>query len=449
MARGNLSEEARLRIQVTKLRKGIQVRDEKIATLETRIVILEQQLRDLGYQFEQMKAIVFGKKSQAKKILDDDDEKKPPYTRTKESYTRTIPLDSEVTKTVHHKLPEGNFRKTRLKTFYVEDIPLDIHKTVEKHIVTQGYDGRSWLGNISLPCATVTLGENVRMIITTLVTEQRLSYSQVKDLLSLVFHIHVSEGEIATILTKEAKVLTSTYTTLLTKVQDAPYHHLDETGWKVKGSTGYAWSMTDNQGTSVYVLGVSRGKSIAEKLRADSQAVLISDDYGVYKNLSTHHQLCFAHLIRHFRDLAQSSEFKDHVHQSLVDTYKEVKKIYHEIKDSLTGENPTLQREYFTKKFTTLAFIHSTDPPPLKRVKTTLAKNIHKYLTCLSFPSIPLTNNRAEQSLRHLVIKRRISFGSTSHKGAHALSILFTVVRELLRTHPDSYFQVYRELRRV
>lgn len=70
-------------------------------------------------------------------------------------------------------------------------------------------------------------------------------------------------------------------------------------------------------------------------------------------------------------------------------------------------------------------------------------------MSFLSFPFLPLTNNIAEQSLRHLVIKRRISFGSASYQGAYTLSILFTVVRELLRRNPDTYFQAYRELRRV
>jgi hypothetical protein len=449
MAREKLSEESRLRIQVTRLKKGIKSRDEKIALLEARIVTLEKELIDIRYQFEQMKEIVFGKKWKAKKILDEDEKKKPPFPRTKESYTRAIPSDDEITTTVHHKLPEGNFTQTRIKTFYVEDIPLDIHKIVEKHLVVQGYRDRTWIGEIKLPCTTVALGENVRMFITTLVTEQRLSYSQVTNLLALVFHIQISEGEIAVILSKEAKLLTTTYDALLTQVQNAPYHHIDETGWKVKGDTGHAWSMTDNLGSSVYMLGVSRGKGIAEKLRGNSQAVLISDDYGVYKNLTKHHQLCFAHLIRHFRDLVQSSEFKDGAHQLLVKNYTEVKEIYHEIKDSLTQENRESKRDYFTKKFTTISSIDSKDPPPLKRIKTTLAKNIQKYLTCLSFPSLPLTNNPAEQSLRHLVIKRRISFGSTSYKGAQVLSVLFTVVRELLRRSPDTYFQAYRELRRV
>jgi hypothetical protein len=394
-----------------------------------------------------MKEIVFGKKWKAKKILDEDNEKKPPRPRTKESYVRSVPHDDEVTTTVYHSLPEGDYKKIRTKIFYVEDIPLDIHKTVEKHIVIQGYKDRMWVGEVALPYAKVTLGENIRMLVTTLVTEQRLSYSQAQELLALLFHIQVSEGEIAVILSKEARLLTTMYDTLLTQVQDAPYHHMDETGWKINGDTGHAWSITSDSGCSVYLLGVSRGKSVAEKLRGSSQAVLISDDYGAYKNLSTHHQLCFAHLIRHFRDLAESGEFKDSLHQLLVNNYTEVKKIYHDIKDSLSQENPEQHRDYFTKKLITLASLHSTDPPPLKRIKTTLAKNIQKYITCLSFPSLPLTNNRAEQSLRHLVIKRRISFGSRSHKGASTLSILFTVVRELLRRSPDTYFQAYREVR--
>lgn len=95
----------------------------------------------------------------------------------------------------------------------------------------------------------------------------------------------------------------------------------------------------------------------------------------------------------HFRDPAESSEFKEYIHQLLVKNYTEVKKIYHEIKDSLLQENQELRRDCFTKKFLVLSSIHTTDPPPLKRIKITLTKNIQKYLTCLSFPFLSFSSS--------------------------------------------------------
>ena len=62
----------------------------------------------------------------------------------------------------------------------------------------------------------------------------------------------------------------------------------------------------------------------------------------------------------------------------------------------------------FTQRLITLSTLRSHDSKKMIRIKTTLRKNIAKYLTCLYDKTIPLTNNQAERSLRHLVLKRKI-----------------------------------------
>lgn len=46
----------------------------------------------------------------------------------------------------------------------------------------------------------------------------------------------------------------------------------------------------------------------------------------------------------------------------------------------------------------------------------------------LSDPSRPLTNNLAERMLRHWVIHRRITYGTRTHAGTRAFSIIASVV---------------------
>lgn len=445
MSGDRLTNEHRLLQSITRLRKGILKRDTRITYLEGQVLDLTQKLTDLGFQFEQMKAIVFGKKRNLKKLLEEEEDEPPTVGRTKESYKRPVP--DTITNTIDHKLPQGIFKKTRTKVFYVEDIPLDIKKTVTKYTVVQGFDGISWVGTIPVPTSRVTLGDNIRMLIATLSVEQRLSYSHIQQLLELLYQIHVSQGEITNILTKESSHLALTAETLLQSIQEEKYHHMDETSWKVNGEASYAWSITGEHGSTYYDLGLSRGKGNAVRLRGISSGVLISDDYAVYKNLTDTHQLCFAHLIRKFRDIASHPDFTGALHDNLVLQYSSIKLFFKDLKVVLIKENPLEEKGTFKERLVTLAKLQTTDPPPLVRVKTTLKKNIDKYLICLGFPFIPLTNNRAEQSLRHLVIKRRISFGSATYKGARTLSILMTVLKEILRTNRGNYFEVYRGMR--
>jgi hypothetical protein len=308
MARGQLSVEDRLRQTITRLKQGIKKRDARIVILETQVKELTQKLTDLGYQFEQMKMIVFGRKLRVKKLIDNDDnnDKETPATRSKDSYKRPIPNDQEITQTINYSLPIGVCKKTRTRIFYVEDIPLDLKKVVTKYSIEQGFNGNQWIGEISLPNTRVIIGENIRMLVTTLSIEQKISQNQIINLLKILFQTTISVGEIDTLLQKESVILETTHETILDQIRKAPYHHLDETSWKIKGESGYGWSITDDGGRSAYELGVSRGNGVAEKLRGDSESIIISDDYVAYRYLAHYHQLCWAHLIRHFRDLAQS-----------------------------------------------------------------------------------------------------------------------------------------------
>ncbi|MCP4936960.1 MAG: transposase, partial [bacterium] len=46
----------------------------------------------------------------------------------------------------------------------------------------------------------------------------------------------------------------------------------------------------------------------------------------------------------------------------------------------------------------------------------------------LDYPQLPMTNNAAEQMLRHWVIMRRISQGTRNKKGSKALALIASVI---------------------
>lgn len=440
-----LHKGARKRIVVLeKEKKGLKVR---VTALEVENKELKRELSDIKYQLTELQTIIFKKKSKHRDISPfDDEDEQPPVVRPPESYKRPIPKDSEVTKTIYHPLQRTR-GDTRTKIFYVEDIPLDLKKIVTKYEVEQEYIDGKWVGKIPVPTAPVVLGDNVRMLTSTLITIQRLSYTQVVNVLDTLFRIHVSEGEISNILHYESCSLKIAYQSMKESIQNEEYQHMDETSWNIKGESGFAWSMTGESGNTVYDLGRSRGKGVALELLGESKGILITDDYGAYRMLDKRHQLCFAHLLRKFRDIASHEDFTDAEKIICSKHYEDLKVIYHDLKVALQQSRPLSRRTSFISRFEKLASPSKPDPKPLARIKATLWRNISKYLTCLSYPKIPLTNNEAERSLRHLVIKRRISFGSTSKRGADTLSILFSVLLSAWRKEPASYFSTYARMR--
>ena len=430
------------------LEEQIRLLKEENRTLRLTNESLSKTIEDFKLQIEELRTMVFGKKKKIKEI--DDDDLTPPkekIERTSDSYRRPVPKDSEVTETKNHPL---NFCKCGTKTtkkktviFYEEDIPMPVKKIVRKHVVEKAYceKCKKWQTDIPLPSSKVILGSNVRKYVCYLNILCRLSFTQIQEILKDTYQFNLSQGEIVKILNREAVHLKPFYEQLKIKIRGEPGIHLDETGWKllIDGSNAYSWVMSGTESKeNVFLIGESRGKGNVEKLLEDFQGFVVTDDYGAYRKLKKH-QLCFAHLLRKFRDLAISSELEEKQRIHCKKEYQKLCLIYDDLK-----QNQKIERypEFF-KKLKELSIIKTLDPKKLIRYKTTLRKNISKYLTCLSDTRIPLTNNQAERSLRHLVLKRKISFGSLTKRTAENLAVLMSSLMSLKQRHQANFFGEY------
>ena len=137
--------------------------------------------------------------------------------------------------------------------------------------------------------------------------------------------------------------------------------------------------------------------------------------------------------------MAKSGELDEKTRLHCKAEYQKLCLIY----DDLKNDRRIKRYDDFSLRLKELSKIKQLDPKKLIRMKTTLAKNIPKYLTCLSDSRIPLTNNQAERSLRHLVLKRRISFGSLTKRTADNLAILLSILMSLKQRFQSNFFLEY------
>ena len=424
--------------------------------LKQRVKELEESDRDknqkieaLSFQFEQIKNKLFGKKPIARSILRIREKK----TRDIFSYHRPVP--ESVTGTEPHPVNEcahchGALQKKSISIFFVEDIPLPIQKTVVKHEVEIGYCTvcRRQSSGYPIPSKAVVLGGNVQKYVCILSIANRLSHAQIQDHLEAICNLHISLGEIGNILEKEANNLRPEYQRLKESVINQAGTHYDETGWKVqKEEQGkYAWVATGTENNdTVFSLGRSRGKgNIAD---IGTATLGITDDYGAYKNAFEEHQLCWAHPHRKLRDMAESTEFGERKKKQIRNTYGQFSALYKNIHASLhTALSPYLKRT-LQDTFDCISESHTLDPTPLSKLKEALRRNKRAYFTFLEHPGVPIDNNKAERALRHLVIKRKISFGSRTQRGAETTSILASVILSLKWNDPQHWFQKYLALK--
>lgn len=439
-----------------KAKKRILKQDKEIKSLKERIKELEEKdkekdntIQSLSMQIEEIKTKIFGKK----KNKDGETIKKiQKTTRNTESYKRPIP--TEITKTENHLINtcytcQTELKRKRIIVYYEEDILLEKQKEIIKHNVGQGYCNKcqKWNSSIQLPFAKCIIGVRLRKYICYLSIILRLSYQQIEDNIKDIYQINISQGEIQKILEKEASKLRPEHERLKVRIQKQFAQHYDETSWKVvKGIQGnFAWIMLGTETPeAVFLLGQSRGGGNVDKLNPKTK-IGITDNYAVYMNQFKHHQLCWAHLYRNFRDLKESEMLTEKQKENCLKNYENIGFIYDKLKE--TVKTPFVYEKthnYFYNKLTKLSKPDSSDFKKLKTIKETLAKNKEKYLTCLLFPNkIPLDNNKAERGLRHMVLKRNISHGSKTEKGAEITSILASVLLSIKWMNPNNFFQKY------
>ena len=439
---------ARKRIDV--LEEENKLLKQKIKELEDNDKDKEQRIETLSYQFEQIKNKLFGKKPFLNRITT----KKEKKIRDAFSYRRPIP--TSVTKTEAHPVVKcatchGELKRKSTKVFFEEDIPLPIQKTVIKHEVEVGYctSCKRQSSGISIPSKKSVLGENVKKYVCILSIANRLSHTQIQDHLKDVFDLSVSTGEVGNILQTEADSLRPEYQTLKESVLKQAGVHYDETGWKVQkeelGNGKYAWVATGTENNdTVFSLGRNRGHGNIDDI---GRATLgITDDYSAYKNAFGEHQLCWAHPQRKLRDMAESREFGERKKKQIMKTYRQFSQLYHAIQKKIGDDVSPYLKKKFQLVFNQIGESNSRDPAPLAKLKESLRRNKEKYFTFLEHPGIPIDNNKAERALRHLVIKRKISFGSKTQRGAETTSILASTILSLKWNDPQNWFRQYLAL---
>jgi transposase len=427
-----------------------------------------QTIETLQLQVAELRQIVFGKKKKKKPDDTSDDEGIPSSSprktaqRSKDSYHRPIPEESAITTEESHTIDtcihcNQTLTKKTSFVFYEEDIPVST-KSVIRHSVEKGYCSHChrYSSSIPLPSTSVILGKQTKILVCYLSIILNLSFEKIRNLLSDTYHLAISDGEISCILEKEANTLRSEYERLTEKIRSQTAVHYDETSWRVQQEAQghFGWVMTGATGTdTVFDLGKSRGKGNAEKLKGDGEHIGISDDYGAYRTLFTIHQLCWAHPLRKFRDLKDSPSLSEEKKILCQKMYEEFARLYQSTQTFLTEEHS--QKERGQKRAVVLRQLwrisesKNSDPQKLQTLKTTLRKNRSAYVTCLTYPDIPMDNNKAERSLRHLVLKRKTSLGSKTQRGAETTSILASVMLSLWWRKTGNFFEAYREMRGV
>ena len=244
------------------------------------------------------------------------------------------------------------------------------------------------------------------------------------------------------------------YEDLREKIRASNVVHADETSWRSDGVGHYVW-FAGNENLAFFHIDRHRSADVAKNIFGeDFDGTLVRDRYAAYNGIGVDWQICIAHILTKAKEIsgehallpqterdAATGRFCDRVRDlcsRLCDVGQKLK----------SGEIPWKAAAKIEKRFVTeLSKIckQALHFKPAETLRTYLAGPEQKFLfTFLRRPGVPPTNNHSEQSLRYLVIFRKICFGTRSESGLKTHSILPSLVQTARRqgVHPREFLQI-------
>ena len=264
-------------------------------------------------------------------------------------------------------------------------------------------------------------GLKLMLLVLILKLDCRIPSNKVTSMLSSVFGIKISDGEIYGILKQLSEAFGDYYEELVIKIKEALIKNIDETSWRINGKNNWLWIFI-NKEAALYVVDRKRSSKVPIKILGNQEGKIIIDDrLSAYNELARvsgcGQQLCWAHLLRNSKDLAEHYREAKYIH-------KRMKYIYEKAKD---GE----KKEKLLHWIDLIASRVYRSTEVFKFVKSVCRFHRENLFRFVDNPEIDSTNNRAERGLRHAVVIRKISNGSRSEDGAEVTARLLSVMQSM------------------
>lgn len=225
------------------------------------------------------------------------------------------------------------------------------------------------------------------------------------------------------------------YEGILAKVRGSPVMYVDETGWYDKHKRSWLWGASTPEAV-VFRIDKRRNQAAAKAIIGeDYEGIVVSDRHGayIYRPLDKR-QSCLAHILRDYTSLAGSDDpVAMHVGEVGEAVSRLVMSLWKKRKDGLIADADFSLAIDEAKSRLAKALKQGMQAADEHTQRT--CKKIWSvwpsYWTCVDHPDVEPTNNRAERNVRPAVIKRKLSFGTQSERGARFIETILSVTMTL------------------
>ena len=279
------------------------------------------------------------------------------------------------------------------------------------------------------------VGPRFQAILALLTGRCRISRREAADVSVALFgeKARISVGTVAALERRTAKALKPAYDEALDAIQNAEFVHCDETSWRQTNKLAWLWAAVTPM-IKVFRVDRRRNREAFRKLLFAFVGILITDRFSVYRiHGALMRQLCWAHLKRNFRAIAERGGKARSLGTSGLKIVKAVfQEWYRFRRGEITRHGLRCRIAPIRKRLDRLLTRHINSPVPKARK---IAKDLREYgealWTFARVEGVEPTNNAAERSLRKAVLWRKGSYGSASRAGSRFAERMLTVSESL------------------
>ena len=278
-----------------------------------------------------------------------------------------------------------------------------------------------------------------------------ISYRKTTELLRELFGLTFVPASALGFDRKAAAQGMPIYEDLRDKIRASDVVHGDETSWPGDGVGHFVW-FAGNEPLAFFHIDRHRSAEVAKSIFGEAfDGTLVRDRYAAYNGIGGDWQSCLAHILTKAKEIHAEHALlppteKDTATGPFCERVRDLCSRLCDAGEKLkSGDLPWKAAARIENRFATeLNSIckRALRFKPAETLRSYLGGPAQKFLfTFLRHPGVPPTNNLAEQSLRHLVIFRKISFGTRSESGLKTHSILPSLVQTARRhgVHPREF----------
>lgn len=230
----------------------------------------------------------------------------------------------------------GEVKEQEVRERVITDIP-EVKARNIKHRISRCYCPRCKKmvePEITEALPHARFGLRLMLLVLTLKLDTRVPSNKIIPLLKTIYGIKISDGEIYLMLKQLSKAFGPYYQELVEKIKQALVKHIDETGWRINGKNHWLWIFI-NKEVALYVVRKQRSSKVPKKILGRQEGkITMNDRLEAYNQLSKDagslQQICWTHILRDSKDLAEHYKEARYIHRRLKQVYRYAVSLNHQ-----------------------------------------------------------------------------------------------------------------------